>query len=382
MQGNYVSTNNVLVKITRRRKKNSTDSFVYHSHEVLGVATSTVRFREMADYQHYVEDSKVLSMMAALKGMDVAAFEESFTDYHDNWPLLGPPLFSRAVVPLRFGYSAAARDQEEQSEATVVKYNPENVDVDAEHVPDALPERLKGLVDLVPVHVKDKMRTLFDGRSVWTRSQLLTNFEEKDAIHVKKALPLYSYIFSKGVFRNCWVKYGYDPRKHKESKYYQSIDLRNFDINKGKNSNKDTEAIKLFSGNPHLGGSILQPVDFKDGPMRDILYFNHREREVWDVKDGFFAKIHMEVIRKALIEYTRSFATIDRVEFVTRWTNYIQENDNGDEELSQMEKLKTAKGKSRERLLEQQVEDLMGAIMPDLPGSDNSDYEIFGLNDD
>ncbi|RHZ56367.1 hypothetical protein Glove_402g62 [Diversispora epigaea] len=40
-------------------------------------------------------------------------------------------------------------------------------------------------------------------------------------------LPLISYWMINGPWRDCWIRYGYDPRKDKNARFYQLLDIRN-----------------------------------------------------------------------------------------------------------------------------------------------------------
>ncbi|CAG8594162.1 8575_t:CDS:2 [Acaulospora morrowiae] len=42
-----------------------------------------------------------------------------------------------------------------------------------------------------------------------------------------RLLPLVSYWMLNGPWRDCWIRYGYDPRKNKEARFYQLLDIRN-----------------------------------------------------------------------------------------------------------------------------------------------------------
>jgi len=40
-------------------------------------------------------------------------------------------------------------------------------------------------------------------------------------------LPLVAYLMSNGPWRDCWIRYGYDPRSNQEARIYQLLDIRN-----------------------------------------------------------------------------------------------------------------------------------------------------------
>lgn len=108
--------------------------------------------------------------------------------------------------------------QERSSQAFLVPFNSRDV---PEKPSDKLkPARTEQIRECI-----SKLTELFEQRPCYLKSVLLciTNFS---ASLLKETLPYVAYYFTTGPWRSCWVKYGYDPRKHPEAKIYQMIDYR------------------------------------------------------------------------------------------------------------------------------------------------------------
>ncbi|KAG5675854.1 hypothetical protein PVAND_005723 [Polypedilum vanderplanki] len=66
---------------------------------------------------------------------------------------------------------------------------------------------------------------LFEERPIWTLSSLKAHIKEPPK-RLSNLLATIAYHYSTGPWRNCFVRYGYDPRKEFESRFYQMIDYR------------------------------------------------------------------------------------------------------------------------------------------------------------
>ena len=44
-----------------------------------------------------------------------------------------------------------------------------------------------------------------------------------DMLHAYRLLPLVAYLMSNGPWRDCWIRYGYDPRLNREARLYKFI---------------------------------------------------------------------------------------------------------------------------------------------------------------
>ena len=111
---------------------------------------------------------------------------------------------------------------------------PAQVIANAEHVPDA---------------AKERVRQLFEARPIWSRTAFECSVDEVERANARtyvffftpgakstwltwvgaavctshnRLLPLFAYMFSRGPWRNMWVRYGFDPRVDPSSRMYDT----------------------------------------------------------------------------------------------------------------------------------------------------------------
>ena len=77
--------------------------------------------------------------------------------------------------------------------------------------------------------VIEMYKELLDVRPLWSKKVLDGHimFRDKGQRHfVKTMLPYFSYYWASGPMKDLWSKFGYDPAQHKESRFYQMINVR------------------------------------------------------------------------------------------------------------------------------------------------------------
>lgn len=81
------------------------------------------------------------------------------------------------------------------------------------------------LLKFVTVEQFNEVKELFDNRPIMTKMYIsyITKISNEK---LKYILPLLSYYYTTGPWRVMWVRFGYDPRKDFESRYYQQMDYR------------------------------------------------------------------------------------------------------------------------------------------------------------
>lgn len=93
---------------------------------------------------------------------------------------------------------------------------------------------------------------LFERRPIWTLAALRAHIREPKR-RISNILASIAYFYSNGPWRNCFVKFGYDPRQSFESRYYQMLDYR---VRQGAGFKTDVKLKrpsalnKLIRGNP------------------------------------------------------------------------------------------------------------------------------------
>lgn len=132
----------------------------------------------------------------------------------------------------------------------------------------------------------------------------------------KHALPVVSYTFSDGPFRDLCIKYGYDPRTDPQARFYQHMVLRNTDNIHNKNSiskpaprgkaygERDNlnQQTHLFDGQTiHSTVGNYQLCDISDPLIKNLIHAPEAALETCSARlEGWFEPESMEQIRNVL----------------------------------------------------------------------------------
>lgn len=112
----------------------------------------------------------------------------------------------------------------------------------------------------------ENLQALFEERPVWTLSALKAHLREP-AKRLSGFLAGIAFYYTTGPWRNSFVRFGYDPRKNFDSRFYQMIDYRvrqgaGF---KGELKRKRTSAIsKRVKVHPKYDGGSLQEKEIEE----------------------------------------------------------------------------------------------------------------------
>ncbi|KAK4705743.1 general transcription factor 3C polypeptide 5 (transcription factor C subunit 1), partial [Phenoliferia sp. Uapishka_3] len=284
VQAGVLDSGNVVMKVVKRRRKRpkvdesgqEIDAGFY-TIEAIGVASKTVRFRGMADFQYNPKgfsSDPVVGVADALRRMDVSAIQnfsfptpdESYTEEQ----YLPPPVFSRQSVPQMWEYKAVP------ATAPTVSVRPSGEEVNRlinmsrwkgrpmmtiafadPDVPtgpsDELVKLRKPLTDVT----EKALRLLLEKRPVWTRIGLLNELPPEDAraaTNHKHIVSLAAFSFSDGPFRDLVIRFGYDPRKDSAARLREHL----FD---GKTAHGKVANFQLCDISDHLIQSLIQSSD-------------------------------------------------------------------------------------------------------------------------
>ncbi|EPQ59371.1 hypothetical protein GLOTRDRAFT_70737 [Gloeophyllum trabeum ATCC 11539] len=279
--GENVPTNNILLKVVKRKRKklNPAHDEEGQTHvgdykvEAVGVVSKTVRFRSMADFQYQPDaQDPVVKLRNALDKMDIEGIRsytipEEKEDYTtlsmpevqidpqltcepgtepkivSNLRMFPPPLFSRQSVPQNYGFKANPMstvttfvdDNGEEKKRLINRtrwkgYGPVSIVFSDPTVPEKPIPQVEEARQQVDQHLLRRVEQYFEQRPVWTRLALLNQFtagEARDIHNSKALLPLVSYTFSDGPWRDTLIRLGYDPRKDVGARFYQRLYFRN-----------------------------------------------------------------------------------------------------------------------------------------------------------
>ncbi|EKX46251.1 hypothetical protein GUITHDRAFT_138357 [Guillardia theta CCMP2712] len=210
--------------------------------QVLGHAERIYNFRGMADFQ-FVDPATA----AKARGgggpapTDVYSLLEGQTG--GETLQLVPPIFSKVDQPQAYGFrqnmAFKHRDPEDQAPAegsrpgrrrkpskdvqTLKKQS-----IQWRHPPPSAPHAQAVEVTMGWEGREASMgvlRRLFEQRPIWSRLALQGTILEEAEKHLR-FLPLVAFNYKDGPWRSLWVRYGFDPRSDKSTRFLQSYDFR------------------------------------------------------------------------------------------------------------------------------------------------------------
>ncbi|TPX52602.1 hypothetical protein SeMB42_g01287 [Synchytrium endobioticum] len=349
--GDVVSTGNLIIKVTKRKRKiKHTDTFaaahnacpnpyVEIQTEVIGVASKTARFRSLADFQYLVSDEdSVYKVRQALEACDLDAIEgfELSADAGVSNQLrhIPPPLFSRVEWPVEYEYkqtSVHSKTTNKDTEAAGLKLTSRKsraskivaADIANDNVPDGPPPEILETVDTIPEASRIRVRQLFEDRPVFIRGALVNRLPKGDVKILRKLLPTVAYQVTAGPFRDCWIRYGYDPKIDPKSRIYQILDARKW---KNLDNKKRNDDVVLHRGGPSCPGPavpagtpneftmnmaallgttpggqwmVFQLADIDDAELQRVIS-GTPARKNFTPADGWFEKADLQNIRNAV----------------------------------------------------------------------------------
>ncbi|CAG8481585.1 8635_t:CDS:2 [Dentiscutata erythropus] len=192
INGDIIPTANLLLKVTRRRKKvtyhhtrrdSDEESIKGFNFEIMGIISKTCRFRGMADYQHVPNpNDSIPRYRKALENFDINTimdFESLLKDERDE-DNLPPPSFSRIECPTGYGYrqnmAVVKVLVQKEGQAPALKL----INRSQEPPPDAV----KSAHQPSPESVA-RIKKLFAERPIWTRLALMNNLPACDRRTIK-----------------------------------------------------------------------------------------------------------------------------------------------------------------------------------------------------
>lgn len=245
-----------------------------YTAELLGTIPRTVRFRAMADFQYTPDlNDPIVKLRQSMDALDMSTVEtiKSFVfpvekeDYalpldvpltpearsdptipktRSNLRIPHFPVFSRATIPLQYNYKPNAfstvqtiQDPEtgEEKQRLINKtrfkgFGTLAIDFhDSGEVPSGPNDHMNSLIPTVSADLLRRVREQFEIRPIWARVALLNQFsltDRREIFHSKMIIPLVSYAFNDGPFRDMYIRFGYDPRNDVDARFYQRVTFR------------------------------------------------------------------------------------------------------------------------------------------------------------
>ncbi|BFZ20480.1 hypothetical protein BsWGS_23519 [Bradybaena similaris] len=242
--GSYNPTKNLLLKIRRRVKvtqgaatcsTSSGDAFEYQV-EVIGIVDRVYVFDKLCDFQYLPvvknADGKYTEILSSIR----PNVNDDRVEYLSRCvPIFLPPYsFSRRDIPVSYSFDTETVQPGDECE-NVIGIDRKKRMHGAIHITFGYPEVPKEPDPIAFDHLSklpnqtdglDALNKLFEKRPLWSKAALVAHLEKIHTTYLKYLLPLVSYYFINGPWKNLWCKFGYDPRKDPTAKIYQTLDYR------------------------------------------------------------------------------------------------------------------------------------------------------------
>ncbi|XP_053676472.1 general transcription factor 3C polypeptide 5 [Anopheles nili] len=235
--GDGAPSTGLLLKVIVRRKKSQPNDATVRLVQIMGCVKRLYKFDSLCDFQQLPAfrsqtSGKVENFHDEIVPQGVCTM--SPFDKSPNIPFFLPPVsFSRAdqinnnVLRETKCHKVAATDHSYRRRRKKHGiYHPFTL---TEPIPDKPSIQAQNMIDekLTSSEDVEKIRCAFKTRPIWTRNALIS----VNRIMMSKQLfgiilPTIAYYYVNGPWRGTWVRYGYDPRKHFESRVYQMLDFR------------------------------------------------------------------------------------------------------------------------------------------------------------
>ncbi|KAI9249127.1 RNA polymerase III transcription factor IIIC subunit-domain-containing protein [Phascolomyces articulosus] len=238
--GDVLPSSSLLLKVTKRKKKNQPDEEATFKTEALGTISKTCRFRAMADFQYIVpKDNKLRQLRQSLEEgrvNDILNFQ--IDEDKSTMVQIPPPIFSMRETPFDYNYNQnqpIMRVRVRQRDGSyairlVHRFKRPALEIASIKFEEAkVPEGPQFDTDLLKTEeqtLADELKKLFEERVIWTRVGILNHVEASRQRYLRGALNTVAYTFRTGPWRECWIKYGIDPRIDKKYHIYQHLGIR------------------------------------------------------------------------------------------------------------------------------------------------------------
>ncbi|KAI0786417.1 RNA polymerase III transcription factor IIIC subunit-domain-containing protein [Abortiporus biennis] len=382
VHGEVVSTHNLLLKVVKRRRKrregedeDASTPVGEYTAEVIGVTSKTGRFRSMSDFQFEADmNDPVSKLRSAMDTMDVDGIlkyniPEEHEDYvvpvnaeamdidpqllaegeqaptmssnkvKSNLRIPPPPLFSRQYLPLNYNYKANTAsivttvvDEEtgEEKKRMINRmrwkgFGPIAINFSDKEVPDKPSPAVAEQRNQADQKLLKRLEELFEERPIWTRAAIFNQFEPlevREIINSKFLLPLVSYVFADGPWRDTQVRHGYDPRTDPSARFYQRLYFRNINhpivrpsvvgrrqdgrsettsARPSEPSRKEDRRTHIFDGETVTKETAaFQLCDIHDEMLKEMIEDEEDLRETCNERDGWYSTHAFERIKTVL----------------------------------------------------------------------------------
>ncbi|KAH9269136.1 hypothetical protein BASA83_008887 [Batrachochytrium salamandrivorans] len=322
VSGEIISTSNLLLKVVRRTNRRTGECTL--EHRIVGAVSKTCRFRALADFQYAVDpEDPLVKLRYKMENLDVGGLDPLPFDEEAKgvgFPLrhIPPPGFSRLEWPVEYGQLGVEREYH------FVIFQRKLF----------LQRLLKTFS--APKHLVDVLLELFAQRPIWSRNAILGTVDSTliRQQHLSTALPVVSYFVLTGPWRSMWVRFGYDPRKERSARLYQTIDMRSVkhpgtaraqraarnrfgsSSTAGSDSIREGRAVKshIFDGESKSFSGMFQLCDVTDPSLKIMIGSARYCRDSFSDRDGWLISGHIDEIRTAISKKLRAIHSLSKTE--------------------------------------------------------------------
>ena len=205
---------------------------------------------------------------------------------------------------------------------------------------------------------------------MYTKNIIEKNIPDFSRDDIRLALYNHAYLFSNGPFRDCWVRYGYDPRLYPEARQFQVVDMRKYMARR-------TPIVQVCDLDESVKRVLENPLFWLDE---------------FDVKDGWFTREGMAAVKESFKRFGEGMDEDDQdiLDEVLRdmgRSNLIEEEREEEEEEEREERGKKKKSKMANKItkaveqeMEMRVQNKVDELMQHLQGEE--DLEYFSIFED
>ncbi|KAK7083684.1 General transcription factor 3C polypeptide 5, partial [Halocaridina rubra] len=205
--------------------------------ELVGIVHTTYKFNNLCDFQYIPVvtgedgvDQVCIYGDLIPRGMETADWLQRPATLY-----LPPAAFTRMDTPQDYRYRREANSENktkvpqniicrtrQRRTHFAIFHSFKDDEVPKEPLPGAMSQiRVK----FMETALYEGLKNEFDKRPIWSKNALKIRLDyNKDKL--KYLLPILSYYFHTGPWRNLWVRLGYDPRKDPTAWIYQTFDYR------------------------------------------------------------------------------------------------------------------------------------------------------------
>ncbi|TMW45400.1 hypothetical protein DOY81_009522 [Sarcophaga bullata] len=265
----------LLLSVKVRKSKRDPNKPPQFTVRILGYINKSFTFESLCDFQYLPLAADQKSSSGELKNLLDIIVPKSVIDLNyfktqDVNLMALPTIFARSdiVHTSMFRGDFSKEDGQHETLGVLSKSSYESRDIVLFNMVDSFPTRpdpqiLKKMkVKYVSDEQLEKVKKLFEECPIWNRIALLY---ESGVSHdkLKCITPSLAYYFTTGPWRTMYVRYGYDPRKDFNSRYYQTFDFR-LRFRSGVSefvSNRKT-TMKKLQENPYEINSLVQDINY------------------------------------------------------------------------------------------------------------------------